>query len=235
MTHGTTILRGIVGSTAYGLSHPGSDVDRLGLYVAPTRQFHGLHLPTGKAASRVQTSPSDYTEHEAGKYLSLLLSCNPTVTELLWLPDDLYEIKTFDAEQLIAIRLSFLSANGVRNAYLGYAMQQFKKLSDRGDGSFYADTRKRTAKHARHLMRLCYQGFALYCYKDLPIRLASPESYHEFGDAVAAGDIGRARKLLSSYEDAFDRVTSVLPESPDESAAEEWLLKVRDRFYRDDA
>jgi hypothetical protein len=84
---GTTILRGIVGSVAYGLDHEDSDIDRLGCFVAPTVQFHGLHLPIGKRASRVQTTPSDHTEHEAGKYLSLLLSCNPTVTELLWLPD----------------------------------------------------------------------------------------------------------------------------------------------------
>ncbi len=95
-----TILRGIVGSTAYGLAHEGSDIDRLGMFVAPTVQFHGLHPPIGKAASRVQTSPSDYTEHEAGKYVSLLLGANPTVTELLWLPDDLYEVRLPEAEAI---------------------------------------------------------------------------------------------------------------------------------------
>ena len=36
--------------------------------------------------------------------------------------------------------------------------QQFRKLVSRGDGSFSADTRKRTAKHARHLARLCTRG-----------------------------------------------------------------------------
>src|ERR1039458_2070417 len=95
---GTTILRGIVGSRAYGLDHEGSDTDRLGGYVAAPVQFHGLHPPIGKLASRVQTTPSDYTEHEAGKLVSLLLACNPTVTELLYL--DSYEVCTPEGRAL---------------------------------------------------------------------------------------------------------------------------------------
>ena len=34
--HGTVLLSGIVGSTAYGLAGPDSDVDRLGMYAAPS-------------------------------------------------------------------------------------------------------------------------------------------------------------------------------------------------------
>ncbi len=37
------LLSGIVGSTAYGLAHAGSDIDRLGMFAAPTEQLHGLH------------------------------------------------------------------------------------------------------------------------------------------------------------------------------------------------
>jgi|ERR1035437_843392 hypothetical protein len=230
VSDGTTILRGIVGSTAYGLDHAGSDIDRLGLFVAPTTAFHGLHLPTGKAASRVQTTPDDYTEHEAGKYLALLLSCNPTVTELLWLPDELYEIVHPEGLALIAMRDKFLSAKMVRNAYLGYATQQFRKLVDRGDGSFSADTRKRTEKHARHLKRLCWQGYTLYSEGWLPIRVEDPEGYHEFGRLVAKDPL-HASSLIGSYEQSFDMHESVLPESPDERAAEDWLLEVRARHY----
>jgi predicted nucleotidyltransferase len=39
------LLSGIVGSVAYGLAGPGSDVDRLGVYAAPTVAFHGLRPP----------------------------------------------------------------------------------------------------------------------------------------------------------------------------------------------
>lgn len=226
---GTTILRGVVGSTAYGLAHEGSDIDRLGLFVAPTVKFHGLHPPVGKAASRVQTSPSDYTEHEAGKYVSLLLSANPTVTELLWLPDDLYEVRSPEAEGLIELRLRFLGAVHVRNSYLGYATQQFRRLQDRG-GTFSSDTAKRTEKHARHLKRLCWQGLTLYRSGHLPIKVEDPEEYHEFGRRVAERP-EYASELMSSYEDAFNQTSSVLCERPDEGVAERWLIWVRSMHY----
>lgn len=229
VSDGVTILRGIVGSTAYGLAHEGSDIDWLGLFVAPTVKFHGLHPPIGKAASRVQNTPSDYTEHEASKYVSLLLSCNPTVTELLWLPEGLYEIVHPEGLALIALRQRFLGAVNVRNAYLGYATQQFRKLVDR-DGTFSSDTAKRTEKHARHLKRLCWQGLTLYREGWLPIKVDDPEEYHEFGRLVAE-DPNHAADMIARYEDAFNTTSSVLPERPDEAPAEEWLLDVRARHY----
>lgn len=179
--HETVLLSGIVGSTAYGLARPGSDIDRLGLFAAPTRAFHGLHRP---AESRVSKAP-DCTMHEAAKWLRLALGGNPTAMELLWLPDELYETRTPLGDELIAIRSRLLSAHRVRDAYLGYATSQFRRLTDRGDGSFSADTRKRTAKHARHLRRLCAQGYELYATGNLPIRVEDPDSYHRFGEEVA--------------------------------------------------
>lgn len=51
--------------------------------------------------------------------------------ELVWLPDELYEVRTPLGDELIGIRGSFLSAQRVRDAYLGYATQQFRKLESR--------------------------------------------------------------------------------------------------------
>ena len=226
----TTILRGVVGSTAYGLNHADSDIDRLGCFVAPTASFMGLHIPTAQSSSRVQTEPSDSTEHEIGKFLRLLLGCNPTVSELLWLPNDLYEIKTSYGNELIAMRSKLVFAKGVRNAYLGYATQQFKRLSERGDGSFSADTRKRTAKHARHLKRLCWQGHQLYATGTLPIRVENPDEYMKFGEFVTE-DASIAGELIAEYEELFDSTPTVLPERPDEEAADEWLVHLRRQFY----
>lgn len=226
MTVQNILLSGVVGSTAYGLAHAGSDVDRLGLFAAPTEELHGLHPPK---ESHVGTAP-DRTLHEAAKWCRLALGGNPTVTELVWLPDELYEVRTPLGDELIGIRTTFLSARRVRDAYLGYATQQFRRLLGRGDGSFSADTRKRTAKHARHLKRLCGQGYELYTTGTLGIRVDDPESFHRFGEQVAA-DPGAALPLLRRYETAFDEARSVLPEQPDERAADAWLRKVRRHFY----
>ncbi|WUH94501.1 nucleotidyltransferase domain-containing protein [Streptomyces sp. NBC_00433] len=220
------LLSGIVGSTAYGLAREGSDVDRLGLFAAPTEELHGLHQPKD---SHVTTHP-DRTLHEAAKWCRLALGGNPTVMELVWLPDDLYEVRTALGDELIGIRSSLLSAKRVRDAYLGYATQQFKRLYDRGDGSFSADTRKRTAKHARHLRRLCHQGFELYATGRLSIRVDNPEEYHRFGEQVAA-DAMLALPMLKRFEAAFDATVSVLPEQPDEAPVEAWLRRVRAAHY----
>ena len=223
------LLAGINGSTAYGLATEDSDVDRIGCYAAPTSQFHGLHLPIEKAITWVSTKP-DATYHEAGKLAALVLKCNPTVTELLWL--DTYETTTPLGEALIEIRGSFLSAKAVRNAYLRYATQQFGRIRNRGDGSFSADTRKRTAKHARHLRRLLEQGTELHQTGRLTIRL-SPENVvlcREFGERVAAGDLDLAAKALTDAEAVFDR-PGALADHPDMAAAEAWLKDVRTAYW----
>ncbi|WP_037680912.1 DNA polymerase beta superfamily protein [Streptomyces griseus] len=226
MTVENILLSGVVGSTAYGLARAGSDIDRLGMFAAPTEELHGLR---GPKESHVSTAP-DRTLHEAAKWCRLALGGNPTVMELVWLPEELYEVRTPLGDELIGIRASFLSARRVRDAYLGYATQQFRKLQSRGDGSFSADTRKRTAKHARHLKRLCEQGYELYAAGRLTIRVEDPDGFHRFGEQVAA-DPEAALPLLRRFETAFAETRSALPESPDETPADAWLRRVRRHFY----
>ncbi|MFY1595582.1 DNA polymerase beta superfamily protein [Micromonospora sp. WMMD737] len=217
------LLFGMVGSTAYGLAGPGSDVDRLGVYAAPTVAFHGLTPPTGRDATVVSHTP-DTTIHEAAKAATLMLGGNPTVNEILWLPDELYEVRTPLGDEMIGIRSAFLSAKQTRDSYFGYAKSQLKRLVD--TGQFQSKMRKRQAKHGRHLLRLLDQGFALYATGQLPIRVENPQRYIDFGEAVAA-DPAAARPALAEAEARFDSVRSVLPAEPDRAAVEAWLLRVR--------
>ena len=225
----TTLLAGTVGSTAYGLNTAESDVDTLAVAAAPTAAFHGLH---GPVESHVTTNP-DVTVHEAAKYARLALKCNPTVTELMWL--DEYTEQHPLGTRLVEIRGAFLSSLHVRNAYLGYATQQFERLKRRGDGTFSADTRKRTAKHARHLARLCDQGYQVHAYGRLRIRLDMPQWYLDFGERVAEqaerGEYGEVEALIASTEANFNDTKTVLPDYPDVLAVEDWLLRVRSHFY----
>lgn len=224
------ILTGIVGSTAYGLNTPDSDVDRLGVFAVPTETLFGLYGLKAGCESVVSKKP-DATYHEAAKACRLMLGGNPTVSEILWLPDDLYETRTPLGDELIGIREAFLSAGRVKAAYLGYAAQQFRKLEARGDGSFSADTRKRTAKHARHLMRLCWQGYHLYRTGKLLIQLDDPQRFHNLGQRVANGDIDAARLTLAHCEAAMDNARlSALPDEPDTATVEDWLLRVRKAY-----
>lgn len=223
------LLSGIVGSRAYGLATEDSDTDRLGMFAYPTQELLGIHSP---ADSIVRTSP-DVTFHEARKFISLALRCNPTITELLWLPDEFYETRTPLGDRLISIRQSLLSAPLVRDAYLGYATQQFRRLENRskeGDHSFSSDTRKRTAKHARHLLRLLVQGTDLYLDGEFSVRLDHPEMYRRFGDKVAGGDVELAKGEIDSAK-RWMNDGSALPDKPDFARVQEWLLEVRREFW----
>ncbi|HEV2639170.1 MAG TPA: nucleotidyltransferase domain-containing protein [Actinocrinis sp.] len=219
------ILSGIVGSIAYGLAGPGSDIDRLGFFALPTLRLLGLVQPQPSVVS----AKPDSTMHEVGKAVSLLLACNPTVTELLWLPEDLYEVQTPLGRELIALRGSLLSANKVKSAYLGYATQQLRKLAS-GDEPACAGQRPRVAKHARHLMRLVHQGYDLYTTGRMSVRLADPQRHLDFGEQVAERP-DRAAQFMAQAEERFAGARSVLPQAPDEAAAQDWLLGVRKALW----
>ena len=225
-TEASVLLSGVVGSTAYGLAGPDSDVDRLGMFAMPTLRLLGL----GDVVESFVSSKPDATFHEVGKAARLMLSGNPTVTELLWLPDDLYETRTPLGGEAIAIRASFLSAKRVRDAYLGYATQQFRKILNREDRSSSVDARRRTTKHARHLMRLVDQGYDLYTSGTVTIRLADPGRYLDFGEQVAA-DPQTAAPFMADAEARFNTARSALPMEPDRAVVEDWLLRVRKTFW----
>jgi predicted nucleotidyltransferase len=227
----TPLLTGTVGSHAYGLAGPDSDVDTLGMAAAPTAQFHGLSLPTGKAATRASNDP-DVTVHEAGKYVSLALACNPTILELLYLPDELYQVRHELGDELIALRGKLLHAHGVRNAYMGYATQQFTRLKNRG--RFPNVPTSRIAKHARHLLRLVHAGTALYLTGELTVRVHEPQRYHDFAALIVADPekgLALAESTLALTQAALDAKPSVLPERPNQKAAEQWLMRVRAHHY----
>ena len=225
----TPLLLGVVGSHAYGMAREDSDVDRLGVYAVPTVELHGLHPPTGKRATQPTTNP-DLTLHEAAKFASLCLATNPTALELLRLPGELYEVRTPLGQQAIDIRGRFLSAQRVRDAYLGYATQQFKHLADR---SRFPDVPvSRIAKHARHLLRLVEQGTHLWATGQLEVRVQDPQRVFDFGERVGASDTEAARWVMVRAEETFARVATVLPDSPDERAVESWLHTVRAAHYQ---
>lgn len=218
------LLQGVVGSTAYGLNGPHSDIDRLGVFAYDTVRTFALTPPE---ESKVSTNP-DVALHEAAKFARLALANNPSVTELLYLEQ--YEVRTPLGASLTAIRDAFLSAPKVRKAYLGYASSQFKRLLQRGDGSFSSDTRKRTAKHARHLMRLVDQGYELYTTGTVTVRLAEPQKYLDFGEQVAA-EPAVAAAFMAHAEERFAAARTVLPDEPRTPVVQAWVNRVRAAHY----
>ncbi|UFS98045.1 DNA polymerase beta superfamily protein [Nocardia huaxiensis] len=218
------LLEGVVGSHAYGLNTARSDVDYLGVYVEPTRTFLGLHPPTRDRGTRQGRDGADATYHEVGKAMGLILSCNPTVNEILWLEN--YTVASDFGRELVGLREHFLSAPKVRHSYFGYAMAQFRKMLNRRETQGLQDPR--LAKHARHTMRLLWQGYELYTTGVLPVRLPDPEPYFAFGrQMMEESGEAAAKALIAEYEEKFDSARTPLPRRPNEEPLEEFLQRVR--------
>lgn len=220
------VLRGVVGSHAYGLATADSDVDRMSVALAPSEEFLGFHPPTASSGTRVQHEPEDHVIHELGKYLTLALKSNPSILELLWLPQ--YELITPVGEDLVRMRDLFPSRELVKSTYLGYAFQQFTRLKARGDGTFSSDTRNRSLKHARHLLRLVQQGLQLYKTGEITVRVHDPEGLFDLAQKIVDNpDVGQL--WMDTAKRLFEEATSVLPEEPAYTEVEDWLIKVRTR------
>ncbi len=208
---GRVVLSGVVGSTAHGLATPDSDQDRLGVFQDTNDNLWGLReFPQ----TVTQTEP-DSTLHELSKFLRLALKCNPTVTELLWL--DTYEVATDIGWELVDLCPVFLSTKCVRDAYLGYAISQIKRISGPEWGG-------RNLKHARHMFRLLEQCASLLETGFLNPKVADPDWYLSVLPAMTIAEVSeefwRRAQLVKEMR-------SVLPETPDIQRVNDFLLRAR--------
>ena len=205
------LLSGIVGSVAYGLAGPAPTWT--GSVSSPPRRWPSTACghPGSRWSAPTRTSPCTRPASSA----RLALSGNPTATELAWLPEDCYETRTDLGDRLIAIRSAFLSAPRVRDAYLGYAGQQFRKLSHpRLDG------RPRPAAHGQA--------------RPAPGPAAAPGAdslrHRRAGDPARRPGVvpgvrrtgggrraGRGGALVAEAERDFARLRTPLPDRPDEA------------------
>lgn len=214
------LLKGVVGSQAFGLANENSDYDYQGVFGAPTQAFLGLESKVQD--SYVYKNP-DTTYHEVGKFCRLALGCNPTVLDLLWL--DEYNIRTKLGTELVNLRNNFLSAKRVRDAYFGYATQQMSKLLK--DPRF-----EKRAKNARHFLRLLEQGTQLYLYGTYSVKVKDAEEITHLANRIANGEVELAMHSLNIAETEMNINFSVLPDKPNIEVVNEWLLGVRNEFYQ---
>ena len=217
-----TIYRCIVGSQAFGLTDGASDVDRRGLYL-PTAELHWSLYGVPAQINPHRTGPdadNADTYWELQKFLIMALKANPNILECLH--TSLVEYRTPLAEELLANRQRFLSKL-IYQTYNGYVMSQFKKLVQ--------DLRARGEirwKHAMHLIRLLLSGITALEEGKLRIRLDEnrKELLRIKRGEQAWGDVNEWRfRLHQRFDKAF--ASTQLPERPDYTWANEFLLKAR--------
>ncbi|WP_315987333.1 DNA polymerase beta superfamily protein [Actinomadura sp. HBU206391] len=218
-----TVLSVVVGSRAYGLAIEGSDVDRRGVFVAPTPLFWRFDKPP----THVDGPGPEQFSWELERFCGLALDANPTVLECLWSP--LVEQITDVGRELVALRGSLVSRHAHRT-FLRYADSQFQRLR--------ADLRTRGEprwKHVMHLLRLLISGRHLV---EHGAPLVDVTDFRDRLLAVRRGEVGWAEimawrsELTAEMEAALAR--SPLPAEPDRAAAEEFLVSVRRRYVEVD-
>lgn len=114
------LFKTIVGSTAYGTNVPGSDIDHKGIYM----QSH-YELLTNQYKPQIEVG-KDECYYEVQRFLELLNTANPTVLEMLYMPDDVIIQSSAQFDLIRSQRQMFLTKK-CRNSFGGYAVQQIQK------------------------------------------------------------------------------------------------------------
>jgi hypothetical protein len=210
------IYRCVVGSRAYGLDHDESDVDRRGVYLAPS----DLQWSLFGAPEEFEDNATQSCYWELQKCLVMALKANPNILECLYSP--IVEKLTPLGEELVALRQAFLSQM-IFQTFNGYSLSQFKKIEQ--DIRNHGEVRW---KHAMHLLRLLLTGAAALRTATVPVRV---QAHRDRLLAVKRGEIpwpdvdAWRKELHADFERAL--AETKLPERPDYEAANRFLVKAR--------
>lgn len=217
------IYRCVVGSHAYGLAGPASDVDHRGIYLPPAE----LHWSLFGVPEQLEDKATDEVYWELRKFVTLALKANPNILECLYTP--LVEHATSLAEELRAERGRFLSRH-LHQTYNGYVLSQFKRLEQ--DLRTVGEIKW---KHAMHLVRLLLAGIAALEEGHVPVdvgphreRLLSIRRGEETWEEVNAWRLS----LHARFDRAVERTS--LPERPDYEWANAFLVRARRSMVRED-
>jgi hypothetical protein len=115
------VFEGIVGSQAYGIATPTSDVDKKGVFIQPLEDILAFGY-----VEQVSDDKNDNTFYEIRRFLELLQTNNPTILELLNLPEDCVLHKDPIFDKILSQRDLFIT-KACKMSFGGYAIQQIKK------------------------------------------------------------------------------------------------------------
>ncbi|HUQ60935.1 nucleotidyltransferase domain-containing protein [Lentzea sp.] len=201
------ILEVIIGSHAYGLASAESDVDRRGVFVAPTEAFWRLEKPP----TSIEGPEPERLSWEVEHFCGLGLKSNPTVLETLVSP--LVEISTPLGEELRDLLPAFLSRYAVR----AFTRATETQLSRAG--------RNLKPKQLMHVVRLRLVGLTLL--RTGRYDIAADRTLLKIRDGSMPWDdaVAWAHRL----GDEIATAEGPLPEEPDRARVEDWLVSVRRR------
>lgn len=223
------LLKVIVGSQAHKLATPTSDFDYRGVFVVPTQEILKIGGDNIKHTSWIEGNDDD-TSWEIGKFLLIATKCNPTVLETFLAPRAPritrdYTIRDEWGPQIQALFPHMWNSADVKNAFIGYGLNQRKK--------FFEDKDKRAPKYACAYLRVLYNAWELLSKGTFSVDMSNTEIYDSLknfksGNYTRGEVIDRTyyweTQVLSAYKQNPDKKTNLEP-------VNEFLLKIRKEFW----
>lgn len=203
------VFEGIVGSRAYGTNLENSDTDIKGVFIQPIDDILGFGYK-----EQISDDKNDVVFYEIRRFLELLQSNNPTILELLNLPEDCIIYKNSIFDLILDNKKSFIT-KGCRNSYSGYAYQQISKAKGQNKKQNW-EKDKVTRKDVLDFV------YVIEGEKSIPWREWNKDRYEEKFCGVV--NVPNARDVYAVYfdKDAFCMFSESISES-----TREILIKVR--------
>ena len=215
-----TILTVLVGSRAHGLHNENSDYDYRGVYILPTELHLGIY-PMKDNCIWIE-GKEDNTAWEVGKFLFLATKCNPTILEVFKAP---IKDSTDEGEALRKQFSRVWNSTDVRNAFIGYGLNQRKKFLERKDS--------RPDKYATAYLRTLVQAYYLLTFNELIINMGDTEEFETL-KRFKNGEYEIGEVMQKTY-DWENRVREAFEHNPDKKTDIEqlntFLVKLRKRNF----
>ena len=211
-----TVLRVLVGSRAHGLHKDDSDYDYRGVFLVPTSEILRLG-GTPKQTWWIEGAVDD-TQWELGKFLVLATKCNPSILEVFKSP-------VISASEIgrgmLALFPHVWNTKDVRNAFVGYGLNQRKKFLD--------DKDERGGKFAVAYLRSLYLGWQLLSTGDFNVNMKDSPIYDKllawkYGDYEIGDVMQTCHDWTKKIDDAFRKCP---PKETNTDAVSKFLLSVR--------
>lgn len=114
------IFKCVSGSHLYGTNIETSDTDYKGIFVLPKDDYLRLGFPKQIDHNK------DFVSYEVGRFLQLLMTGNPNMIDLLFVPDKFILSKHPLYDLVLQHRDKFITKE-CRNSFVGYAIGQIRK------------------------------------------------------------------------------------------------------------
>lgn len=240
-----TILKGVVGSTCYGIDTGAEDRDELGICIEPLAEVAGLSPfeqfiyrsaveRTGEHNARSEKGDLDLIVYGLRKYVRLALKGNPTIIGLLFLPA--YLTRSPIGDELLT-HIPAIISKQAGGAFLGYMQAQRQRLTGERGGAHGIRHKEPgcdyDTKYAMHLLRLGMEGVELMGTGRITLPFETERQ--EFLLSVRRGEVGlgdvlsRAGELEQELKDLLD--TSIIQKRANADLVEKWMVGVYKRSW----